>query len=170
MDFKSKIREIPDFPKPGVNFKDITTLTKEGEAFQALIKMLVQPFAQEKVDIVIGVESRGFIFAAPIAYELGAGFAMVRKPGKLPAATVKAEYQLEYGTDILELHKDAILPGQKVLIVDDVLATGGTISATSELVEKLGGKIIGLAFAIELDFLEGRKKLAGRKVASVVHY
>ena len=171
MDFlKSKIREIPDFPKPGVSFKDISTLIKDGEAFQEAIVMLVEAFRQEDVDLVVGVESRGFIFGAPVAYELGVGFVPVRKPGKLPAETVKVEYQLEYGTDALEIHKDAILPGQKVLIVDDVLATGGTMAATAQLIEKLGGRITGFAFVIELDFLKGREKLGGRKVVSLVHY
>ncbi|MGE5558056.1 MAG: adenine phosphoribosyltransferase [Bacillota bacterium] len=167
---KEKIREIPDFPKPGISFKDISTLIKEGPAFQNVVEQMIRPFMQEKIDLVVGVESRGFIFAAPIACKLGAGIVIVRKPGKLPAETVKVTYQLEYGTDSLEMHKDAIKPGQTVLIVDDVLATGGTMAATAQLVENLRGKIAGFTFVIELDALNGRKKLAGKKVASLVHY
>lgn len=170
MDFKSFIREIPDFPKPGINFKDITTLLKDGPAFRQGIDELARHFAAGKPDLVVGAESRGFILGAPLAYQLGAGFVVVRKPGKLPAAVERVSYDLEYGQDTLEIHVDAIQPGQKVLIVDDLLATGGTISATAELVTKLGGKITGFGFLIELDFLKGRDKLTGYDVFSLTHY
>jgi adenine phosphoribosyltransferase len=170
MDLKSLIREIPDFPKPGVGFKDITTLLKDGSAIKYVVDELTKHFKSAQPDVVVGAESRGFILGAPLAYTLGCGFILVRKPGKLPAAVAKVNYQLEYGEDALEIHLDAIKPGQKVLIVDDLLATGGTISATAELVKKLKGNIVGFAFIIELDFLKGRDKLAGYDVFSLVHY
>lgn len=170
MDLKSLIREVPDFPKPGISFKDITTLLKNGEALRHVTDQFAAHFQSANPDVVVGAESRGFLFGAPLAYKLGTGFVLVRKPGKLPAATEKVSYDLEYGQDSLEIHADAIKPGQKVLIVDDLLATGGTISATAELVKRLGGEIVGFAFIIELDFLKGRDKLAGYDVLSLVHY
>ncbi|HOJ79154.1 MAG TPA: adenine phosphoribosyltransferase [Bacillota bacterium] len=170
MDLKSLIREVPDFPKQGINFKDITTLLKDGKALKTVIDIFAERFENTKPDLVVGAESRGFLFGAPLAYKLGAGFVLVRKPGKLPAPVTKVTYDLEYGQDSLEIHLDAIQPGQKVLIVDDLLATGGTVSATAELVKKLGGEIVGCAFLIELDFLRGRDKLSGYDVFSLLHY
>jgi adenine phosphoribosyltransferase len=170
MDLKPYIREVPDFPKPGINFKDITTLLKDGAAFEQAINTMAAYFANKKPDIVVGAESRGFLLGAPLAYKFGCGFVLVRKPGKLPAAVEQVSYQLEYGKDTLEIHRDAIRPGQKVLLVDDLLATGGTISATAELVKKLGGDITGFAFLIELDFLQGRGRLAGYDILSLIHY
>src|SRR5437899_5648783 len=167
---RAKIREIPDFPKPGILFYDITTLLKDPAAFKESIDLMMEPFRQERPDIVVGMESRGFIFSAPMAYELGAGLVPVRKLGKLPAETLSVEYALEYGSNTLEIHRDAIEPGQKVLIVDDLLATGGTVQGTIELVERLKGDVIGLAFLVELDFLKGRDRLEGRRVTSVVKY
>jgi adenine phosphoribosyltransferase len=169
-DLKSLIREVPDFPKPGINFYDITTLLKDPAGWHQTIDALREHYAGVHVDIVVGVEARGFFFAPALAYALGAGFVPVRKPGKLPAETVTAEYALEYGTDRLQIHKDAIEPGQRVLIFDDVLATGGTAAAVAELVERLGGTLIGLGFLAELDFLSGRKKLEGREIFSLLHY
>lgn len=170
MELKPLIREIQDFPKPGISFKDITTLIKDGEAFRQVINEFADHFGPAKPDVIVGAESRGFILGAPLAYKLGCGFVLVRKPGKLPAAVERVTYQLEYGEDVLEIHQDAIQPGQKVLLIDDLLATGGTIEATSQLVKKLLGNIIGYAFVIELDFLKGRDKLAGYDVMSLVHY
>lgn len=170
MDLKELIREVPDFPKPGISFKDITTLLKNGEALKYVTDQFAVHFQSANPDLIVGAESRGFIFGAPLAYKMGTGFVLVRKPGKLPAATERVTYELEYGQDALEIHLDAIKPGQRVLIVDDLLATGGTISATAELVKRLGGKIIGFAFIIELDFLKGRDKLKGYDVLSLVHY
>lgn len=170
MDFKALIRDVPNFPKPGIGFKDITTLLKNGEALRGAIDRFAEHFEDSKPDVVVGAESRGFILGTPLAYKLGCGFVLVRKPGKLPAAVERVSYQLEYGEDSLEIHKDAILPGQKVLIVDDLLATGGTVNATSELVKKLGGEIVGFAFLVELDFLNGRQNLDGYDVLSLVHY
>ncbi len=170
MDLKKLIREVPDFPKPGILFYDITTLLKDAGGLREVIGALKKRYEGAPVDVVLGIEARGFIFAPAVAYALGKGFVPVRKPKKLPAETVKAEYALEYGTDTLEIHKDAIRPGQNVLIVDDVLATGGTAAAVSGLVEKLGGKVAGLAFVVELDFLNGRGKLPGRDVFSLVRY
>jgi adenine phosphoribosyltransferase len=170
MDLKPYVREIPDFPKPGVSFKDITTLLKDGAAFGQAVDAMAAYCEPQKPDIIVGVESRGFLLGAPLAYKLGCGFVLVRKPGKLPAAVEKVSYQLEYGEDTLEIHRDAIQPGQKVLLVDDLLATGGTIFATAALVKKLGGDITGFAFLIELDFLQGRNRLAGYDVLSLIHY
>jgi adenine phosphoribosyltransferase len=170
MDLKSLIREVPDFPKPGIGFKDITTMLKNGVALRQMIDEIAAHFGPAKPELVVGAESRGFVIGTPLAYKLGCGFVLVRKPGKLPAAVEKATYQLEYGTDTLEIHKDAIKPGQRVLIVDDLLATGGTVNATAELVRKLGGEIIGFAFLVELDSLKGREKLAGYDIFSLVHY
>lgn len=167
---KKLIREVPDFPKPGILFYDITTLLKDRSGLQAVIDVLKERYRNARADLVLGVEARGFIFAPALAYALGAGFVPVRKPKKLPARTVREEYQLEYGTDSLEIHEDAIQPGQNVLIVDDLLATGGTAAAVARLVERLGGKVAGLAFVVELDFLKGREKLAGYDVFSLLHY
>jgi adenine phosphoribosyltransferase len=164
------IRNVQDFPKPGIGFKDITTLLKEPVAFRAAIDSIASEYASVKIDKIVGTESRGFIFGAPLAYNLHAGFVPVRKPGKLPAETESAEYELEYGTDKVEIHKDAITKGERVLIVDDLLATGGTAAATAELVEKLGGEIIGIAFLIELSFLNGRRRLGGYHVSSIIQY
>jgi len=167
---RAKIREIPDFPKPGILFYDITTLLKDAAAYKEAIGEMLAPYRGEQVDIVVGMESRGFIFSAPMAYELGAGFVPVRKLGKLPAETLSIEYALEYGSNTLEIHRDAVQPGQKVLIVDDLLATGGTVHGTIELIERLKGDIVGLAFLVELDFLHGRDRLDGRRVTSVIRY
>jgi adenine phosphoribosyltransferase len=167
---KALIRTIPDFPKPGILFYDITTLLKDKTGFAQLIDAFAAHYIDRDVDLVLGTEARGFIFAPAIAYRLNAGFVPVRKAGKLPAETAKVCYDLEYGQDCLELHLDAVKPGQKVLLVDDLLATGGTMAATVELVEKLGGVVVGIAFAIELDFLKGREKLAGHDVFSLLHY
>jgi len=167
---KVLIREVPDFPKPGINFYDITTLLKDPGGLKSVVEGLIEPYKGEKIDTVVGIEARGFIFAPAVAYALKAGFAPIRKPKKLPAATKSVSYGLEYGTDTIEIHSDAIEPGQRVLIVDDVLATGGTAAAASSLVEELGGKLVGLSFVIELDFLKGREKLAGRRIDTLVHY
>lgn len=167
---KSLIREVPDFPKPGILFYDITTLLKDAAGLRTLIDALGAGYAGKGIDKVIGIEARGFIFAPAVAYALNAGFVPVRKPKKLPAETVRVEYALEYGTDALEIHKDAIRAGEKVLIVDDVLATGGTAKAVTELAENLGGKVVGLGFVIELDFLKGRDKLPGHDVRALLHY
>ncbi len=164
------IRDVPDFPKKGILFKDITTLLRDPGAFAQAIDLLGEPFQSRPHDAVVGIESRGFIFASAVAYKLGKGMVPVRKPGKLPASTVKVSYQLEYGSDSLEMHADAIAPGQRVVIVDDVLATGGTARAVAELVEKVGGRVEALAFLVELDFLKGRQKLAGYEVLSIVRY
>ena len=166
----AKIRDVPDFPKPGILFKDITTLLKDGAAFRSAVDGLIERVGPRKIDAVVGMESRGFIFAAPIAYHLGAGFVPVRKPGKLPADTISAEYALEYGTNTLELHVDAIVDGQRVLVVDDLLATGGTVGATIDLVERLGGEVVGTAFLVELTFLDGRRRLDGYRVATLINY
>ena len=170
MNLKSLIREVPDFPKPGINFYDITTLLKDASGLRAVIDELTSPYKGKGIEIVAGIEARGFIFAPAVAYALDAGFVPIRKPKKLPAAVERVEYELEYGTDILEIHKDAIQPGQKVLIVDDVLATGGTARAVAHLIEKLGGNVVGLNFVIELDFLKGRDRLPGHHVHSLLHY
>ncbi len=169
-ELRAKIREIPDFPKPGILFYDITTLLKDPDAYRAAIDAMRAPYAAEHVDVVVGMESRGFIFSAPLAYQLNAGLVPVRKLGKLPAETVSVEYALEYGSNTLEIHRDAIEPGQKVLIVDDLLATGGTVRGTVELVQRLQGEIVGLAFLVELTFLKGRDRLADLAVTSVVQY
>lgn len=170
MDFKQYIRVIPDFPQPGIRFKDITTLLKEGEAYKAAIEELAQ-FAKElDAEVVAGPEARGFVVGAPLAFSLGLGFIPVRKSGKLPYETIKADYSLEYGKDALAMHVDAIQPGQRVLIADDLLATGGTITTTINLVEQLGGKVVGAAFFIELSYLEGRQKLGDIPVKSLVQY
>jgi adenine phosphoribosyltransferase len=167
---RGKIREIPDFPKPGILFYDITTLLKDPAAYHEAIDLMVEPYKDDQIDLVVGMESRGFIFSSPMAYELGTGLVPVRKLGKLPAETLTVEYALEYGSNTLEIHRDAIQPGQRVLIVDDLLATGGTVGGTIELVERLHGQVVGLAFLVELEFLGGRSRLDGRKVTSVVRY
>ncbi len=167
---KSKIRSVPDFPKAGILFYDITTLLSDKEGFQQSIDELTKPFATASIDIVVGVESRGFILGGAVADRLGAGFAPVRKKGKLPSRTVQETYDLEYGTDCLEIHSDAVEPGQRVLIVDDVLATGGTAAATTALVRRLGGDVQSLAFLVELVFLHGRAKLGNEAVHSVLAY
>ncbi len=169
-DLVSKIRDIPDFPKPGIQFKDITTLLKDGPSFKAAIDGLLAQIGDRKVDAVVGMESRGFIFGAPVAYALGVGFVPVRKLGKLPADVVSVEYDLEYGSATLEMHKDAIAPGARVLIVDDLLATGGTVAGTIELVKQLRGEIVALAFLIELTFLKGRERLQGHDILTLVRY
>ncbi|RME79219.1 MAG: adenine phosphoribosyltransferase [Chloroflexi bacterium] len=170
MDLASKIRNVPDFPVKGILFYDITTLLKDGEAFKASVDQLAERYAGQQIDLVVGVESRGFIFGTALAYKLGAGFVPVRKPGKLPAETISESYELEYGTNTLEIHTDAIQKGQKVLVVDDLLATGGTAKATCNLVERLGGEVVSVAFFIELTFLHGRDQLQGYDVFSVLKY
>jgi adenine phosphoribosyltransferase len=167
---KTKIRHVPDFPKAGILFYDITTLLQDRVGFRAAIDSLALPYANQGIDIVVGIESRGFIFGAAVADRIHAGFSPVRKPGKLPSKTVRASYALEYGTDSLEMHDDAIKNGQRVLIVDDLLATGGTARATTDLVKQLGGQVQGLAFLIELVALNGRSKLAGERVHAVLQY
>ena len=167
---KATIREIPDWPKKGILFYDITTLLKNGQCFNEVVTALTTPFENKQVDLVVGIEARGFIFAPSVAYGLKAGFVPVRKPGKLPAPTHKVSYELEYGTDTLEIHQDAIEAGQRVLIVDDLLATGGTAKAVAEVVERMGGIIVGIAFVVELTFLKGRQKLPNYKVLSVLKY
>ncbi|MDP9482538.1 MAG: adenine phosphoribosyltransferase [Chloroflexota bacterium] len=169
-DLRARIREIPDFPKPGILFYDITTLLKDPESYRAAIDLMLAPYRDEKIDLVVGMESRGFIFSAPMAYQLRAGLVPVRKLGKLPAETITVEYALEYGSNTLEIHRDAIEPGQKVLIIDDLLATGGTVHGTIELVERLQGEVVGLGFLVELDDLKGRDRLQGHRVESVVRY
>jgi adenine phosphoribosyltransferase len=167
---KALIRTVPDFPKPGILFYDITTLLKDKLGMAQLIDAFAAYYIGKEVDVVLGIEARGFIFGPALAYRLNAGFVPVRKPKKLPAPTAKVTYDLEYGTDSLEIHLDAIEPGQRVLIVDDLLATGGTMEATVKLVRQLGGEIVGLGFAIELDFLKGRDKFEGYDVHSLLHY
>ena len=170
MDLKQHIRHVPDFPKAGILFYDITTLLRNPQGFGATIDRLAGPFASESIDLVVGIESRGFILGSAVAQRLNAGFIPIRKPGKLPAKRIKETYELEYGTDALEIHEDAVQRGQRLLIVDDVLATGGTASAATRLVRHLGGELQGLAFLIELLFLNGQSKLQGEKVFSVLQY
>ena len=167
---KKLIREVPDFPKKGILFYDITTLLKDKLGFAALIDALSEHYLQKKIDLVLGIEARGFIFGPALAYRLNAGFVPVRKPGKLPAATARYNYALEYGTNTLEIHKDAIQKGQRVIIVDDLLATGGTAEATAKLATSLGAEIAGLGFVVELDFLKGREKLKQYDVFSLLYY
>jgi len=169
-ELKARIRNVPDFPKAGILFYDITTLLQDPAGFRAAIDGLATPFENQGIDIVVGIESRGFIFGAAVADRIGAGFTPVRKPGKLPSRTVRASYALEYGTDSLEMHDDAISDGQRVLIVDDLLATGGTASATTELVKRLGGQVHALAFLIELVALNGRGRLAGERIHTMLKY
>lgn len=170
MDLSKKIREIEDFPKPGIGFKDITTLLKDGEAFKYTVDCISENLRKHNVDIIVGPEARGFILGTPVAYNLGVGFVPIRKPGKLPGKVESYEYSLEYGTDVLEIHEDAITKGMRVAIVDDLLATGGTVAAATKLIEKLGGEVVSIEFLIELDFLDGRKKLDGYNVNALVHY
>jgi len=167
---RQKIREVPGFPKPGILFYDITTLLRDPAAFREAIDLMVEPWKGQKIDLVAGMESRGFIFSAPMADRLGAGMVPIRKLGKLPAETITVEYALEYGTNTLEVHRDAIAPGQRVLIVDDLLATGGTVVGTIDLVKQLGGEVVGLGFLVELLFLNGRERLGGYDLHSVVRY
>ncbi len=169
-DLKGFIREVPDFPKPGILFYDITTLLKDPLALRMTVDRFVWQFASKQVDKVIGMESRGFMFGPIVAYNLNAGFVPVRKPGKLPAKSISQSYDLEYGQDTLQMHEDAIEAGDRVLIVDDLIATGGTASATIKLVEQRGGKVVGLGFVIELTFLDGRKRLDGHEVLSLIRY
>jgi adenine phosphoribosyltransferase len=170
MDLKAKIRNVPDFPKPGILFYDITTLLRDKDGFQHVVDALARPFGGSGIDLIVGIESRGFILGGAVADALGAGFVPVRKPGKLPARAVKESYALEYGTDALEIHEDAVAPGQRVVIVDDVIATGGTAKATASLVRRLGGTVHALAFLVELEFLNGREKLAGENIHTVIRY
>jgi adenine phosphoribosyltransferase len=167
---KSRIRSVPDFPKSGILFYDITTLLRDPFGFKAAVESLTIPYQGQGISLVVGIESRGFILGAAVADRLGAGFCPIRKPGKLPARTIRESFQLEYGTDAIEIHEDAIEPGQRVLIVDDVLATGGTAAAAARLVRRLGGELHGLAFLIELLALEGKDRLVGEKVFSVLQY
>ncbi|HBR14797.1 MAG TPA: adenine phosphoribosyltransferase [Candidatus Omnitrophica bacterium] len=169
-DLKGRIRDIPDFPKQGIIFKDITTLLKDKEAFKKSVDLLAAKFKDEKIDLVVGVEARGFIFGGALAYKLGAGFVPVRKKGKLPYKTKSISYQLEYGTDVLEIHEDAISPNDRVLIVDDLLATGGTIKAVAQLVKAQKAMIAGVAFLVELEFLKGKNKLKNLQVYSLLKY
>lgn len=170
MDLKSKIRNIKDFPKEGINFKDITTVLKDKEAYRKCIDDMCELVKDQEIDIIVGPEARGFLVGAPMAYKLESGFVPVRKPGKLPAETVSYEYELEYGTDTLELHKDSIKKGQKVVIADDLLATGGTVLSTIKLIEELGGEVVGICFLIELEFLKGRNLLEGYNVKSLIKF
>jgi adenine phosphoribosyltransferase len=167
---KELVRTVPDFPKPGILFYDITTLLKDKTGFAQLIDAFAAYFIGKEVDLVLGIEARGFIFGPALAYRLNAGFVPVRKPKKLPSQVARVSYDLEYGTDSLEIHLDAIQPGQRVIIVDDLLATGGTMQATVRLVQQLGGEIVGLGFAVELDFLKGRAKFQEYDVLSLLHY
>jgi adenine phosphoribosyltransferase len=167
---ETHIRDIPDFPEPGVVFKDITPLLADGDALRSCIEAVAAPYADDAIDKVVGVEARGFILASPVAASLGVGFVPVRKPGKLPWEIEHEEYSLEYGTDRLEIHRDAVGAGERVLVVDDVMATGGTAAATARLVERLGGEVVGFSFLIELEFLAGRALLPGRRISSVLTY
>jgi adenine phosphoribosyltransferase len=169
-ELKKHIVEVPDFPKPGISFKDITPVLKTPEAYKFVIDRMYDEYKDAGVDLVLGIESRGFFFGSPLALKLGKGFIPVRKPGKLPRERISASYALEYGVDALEVHRDAIRNGQKCVIIDDVLATGGTIAACAQLVRKLGGEVVGIGFLMELTFLMGRQKLEGEKVFSVVQY
>jgi adenine phosphoribosyltransferase len=170
MDLKSYVTIVPDYPKEGISFKDITTIMDNGDAYKYATDQIVEFAKQVGTDIIVGPEARGFIIGCPVAYALEVGFAPVRKPGKLPRETIAVEYDLEYGKDSLTIHKDAIKPGQRVLIVDDLLATGGTVNATVELVEKLGGVVAGCAFLIELSYLDGREKLKGYDIQALITY
>lgn len=169
-ELKNSIRDIPDFPKKGIIFKDITTLLKDGGKFQKAVDCIVERYKDKKIDKVASIEARGFIFGSAVAYKLGAGLIPVRKKGKLPHETRKVEYELEYGKDSLEIHRDAINPGDRVLIIDDLLATGGTMKAACELIEMMGGKIVEVAFLIELTFLKGRDRLKGNQVFSLIEF
>lgn len=170
MELKDKIRNISNFPKEGIEFKDITTLIQDGEAFKESVDKIADLIREYDIDLIVGPEARGFIFGTPVAYVLNKGFAPVRKKGKLPAEVMQYEYDLEYGTDVIEIHKDAIKNGMKVAIIDDLLATGGTIHACSKLIESLGGKVVVMAFLMELEFLKGREKLEGYNVKSLIKF
>lgn len=170
MDLKDKIRVIDGFPKEGISFKDITTLLQDGEALKLTIDKIVEHLKDKNIDLIVGPEARGFLFGVPVAYAMGIGFVPIRKPGKLPYDTMKVEYDLEYGTDSLEIHKDSIKPGQRVAVVDDLLATGGTVSAVAKLVEEVGGEVVSLDFVIELTDLNGREKIDNYDIMSVVQY
>jgi adenine phosphoribosyltransferase len=170
MNYKDSIRVIPDFPQPGIRFKDITTLLKNGELYKQAINEIASQWTEVDIELIAGPEARGFVIGAPLSYAMDKGFIPVRKSGKLPGETVQADYSLEYGKDALAMHKDSIQPGQKVLIADDLLATGGTIATTIKLIEQLGGEVIGATFLIELDYLEGRKQLGDIPIFSLVHY
>ncbi|MBU3111358.1 adenine phosphoribosyltransferase [Clostridium lacusfryxellense] len=170
MDLKNSIRIIENFPKENISFKDITTLLQDGNVLKYTIDRMVSDLKNKQIDVIVGPEARGFLFGVPVAYALGAGFVPVRKPGKLPCDTIEIEYELEYGTDKLEIHKDAIKPGQKVAIVDDLLATGGTVAAVTKLIEQMGGEVVSLNFVIELTELNGKEKLKGYHIESLVKY
>ena len=169
-ELKKQIREVPDFPKPGILFYDLTTLLKNREGLRSIMDILTEEYEGKKIDRVVGIESRGFIFAPALAYNLNAGFVLVRKKGKLPAESISASYDLEYGQDVLEMHKDSIEPGQRVLIVDDLIATGGTAAATAQMVRQLEGEVVALAFIVELELLKGREKLDGSEIFSILKY
>ena len=169
-DLKRAIREVPNFPKPGIGFKDITPVLLDAKLFERAVDLMAAPYAEARISRVVSIESRGFIFGAPIALRLGAGLVPIRKPGKLPGATRRVEYALEYGTDAVEMHHDAVGPSDRVLVVDDVLATGGTAAAAVQLVGGTGGAVVGFSFLIELDFLKGRQRLQGRRVEALLHY
>jgi len=169
-DLRRTIRDVHDFPKPGIVFKDVTPVLLDVKLFGRAVKLMVEPYRDARITRVVAIESRGFLFGAPIALELGAGLVPIRKPGKLPAATQRVEYALEYGTDALEMHHDAVQPGDRVLIVDDVLATGGTANAAAQLVAGIGAAVAGFTFLIELEFLKGRQRLQGRRVEALLHY
>lgn len=170
MDLKDKIKIIENYPKKGISFKDVTTLIQEGDAFNYAIKSISDYLRNKNIDVVVGPEARGFLIGAPVAYSLGVGFLPIRKKGKLPRDTIQVEYELEYGFDVLEIHKDAIKPGQRVAIVDDLLATGGTVEAATKLIESAGGEVVSLNFIIELTELKGREKLSNHEVFSLVEY
>jgi adenine phosphoribosyltransferase len=170
MDLEKLIRDVPDFPKKGILFKDITTLLQDGDAFRLAMNRMIKRYLDEEIDKVMGVEARGLVLGGVMAYKLGCGFVPARKPGKLPYRTIREEYTLEYGTNCLEVHEDSIKAGERVLVVDDLLATGGTALAAAKLAEKLGGKVVGIEFLVELAFLHGRDKLAGYRVNSLITY
>jgi len=172
MDLKSKIREIPNWPKPGINFKDITTLLEDKDAFREVVDLLAMPFNNKKIDKVVGIDARGFLLAAPVAYKLNTGLAIVRKAGKLPSSSIKQDYTLEYASNTIEMHDDAIKPREKIILIDDLCATGGTALAACDLIEKLGGEIMGIGFLIDLPFLNGSKKIKDRgyELYSLVKY
>jgi adenine phosphoribosyltransferase len=170
VNLKEKIRIVEDFPKEGISFKDITTILQDGEVFKSCIDEMVNYLKDKNIDVIVGPEARGFLFGTPVAYQLGIGFVPVRKKGKLPSETIEVEYQLEYGTDILQVHKDAIKPGQRVAIVDDLLATGGTIESAAKLVEKIGGKVVSMNFVVELTDLKGRERLNDYEIQTLVEY
>ena len=169
-ELKRAIREVPNFPKPGIGFKDITPVLLDAKLFERAVELMATPYAEARISRVVSIESRGFIFGAPIALRLGAGLVPIRKPGKLPGATRRVEYALEYGSDAMEMHHDAVGPSDRVLVVDDVLATGGTAAAAAQLVGATGGVVVGCSFLIELDFLKGRQRLTGRRVEALLHY